>query len=306
MLLARDDRTGSGWKRIATPADAARSRINALSSDGARNVWLVGDNDYVDPGPILTEHWDGKAWRTVEAPVPDGTRSAGFLGVATVGPRDAWAVGWTQRIRSDVSYETGLIEHWDGRAWQQVKLPAGIPDAVLSAVTATGPHDVWAAGVIADGTDQPVLLHYDGRTWTRATVPGTGLYGEFNSVVAAGPNDVWAAGRTLLTEEDRGHPLVAHYDGHSWKTIPAPGSGTIFAATPSPGGVTVVGSDKTTDQSYGEQLDGTGWHPLSLPTVGVDSSPYSVSVSPHGITVGGAYTPDQQSPIRPLILSAAH
>ena len=304
MLLARDDRTGAGWKRVVTPADGVDSRINALSADGARNVWLVGDNASADHGSILTEHWDGKSWRVVGAPVPDGTLSAGFLGVATVGARDAWAVGWTQRQRGDLFYDTGIVEHWDGKAWQQVKLPAGIPDASLMSITATGPHDIWAGGVLADGTDQPVLLHYDGKTWTRATVPDTGLYGEFNTVVAAAPNDVWAAGRTLVDENDRGHPLVAHYDGHSWKTVPAPGTGVIFAAAPTPGGVAVVGYDKNTGQPYGERLDGGAWQSLNLPAIGIDSTPYSLNVDSHTITVGGAYDADEANPLRPLLLSA--
>ena len=49
MLLARDDRAGTGWKRIPTPADGLGSRVNALSADGARDVWLVGDNDGCTP-----------------------------------------------------------------------------------------------------------------------------------------------------------------------------------------------------------------------------------------------------------------
>ncbi|GAA2036463.1 hypothetical protein GCM10009839_41760 [Catenulispora yoronensis] len=314
VLLAYDDRTGHtdaaghaakpAWTRIPTPADTSDSRINALSADGAHNVWLVGDNNPVGPGTILTEHWDGKSWHIADAPVPDGTLSAGFLGVATVGPRDAWAVGWTQRMRGDTSFDTGLVEHWDGKAWTQVKLPADVPDAMLLGITATGPRDVWAAGVLTDGTDQPALLHYDGRTWTRATVSDTGLYAEFNTVVAAAPNDVWAAGRSVTSDKDRGHPLVAHYDGHSWKTVPAPGTGVIFAAAPTPGGVTVVGYDKNTGQSYGEQLDGQGWHSLNLPTVGIDSTPYSLAVSSRSLIVGGAYNPDETNPFQPLLLTA--
>ena len=305
MLLARDDRAGKGWKRIATPADGANSRINALSADGARNVWLVGDNDSSTEGSILTEHWDGKTWSTAYASVPAGTLAAGFLGVSTVGARDAWAVGWTQRMRGDESYDTGLVEHWDGKAWQYVKLSPGIPDTMMFGITATGPHDIWAGGVLTDGTDQPVLLHYDGHTWTRATVPDTGLYGEFNTVVATAPNDVWAAGRTLVDDNDRGHPLLAHYDGHSWKTVPAPGTGFISALAPTPGGVTVVGYDKTTSLAYGQQLDGAGWHSLSLPAVGIDSAPNALSVRTGDITVGGYVVPDATSPLRPLLLTAS-
>lgn len=98
---------------------------------------------------------------------------------------------------------------------------------------------------------------------------------------------------------------MADYDGHSWKNVPAPGTGVVYAAAPTPGGVTVVGYDKTTGQPYGEQLDGDGWHSLSLPTVGVDSMPDSLSVRSRDITVGGAFNADETSPVRPLLLTAS-
>lgn len=305
VLLAHDDRAASTWQRIATPADAAESRLNAISAAGARNVWLVGDSAGQTGAPILTEHWDGAAWRQVAAPAPADAVASGLLGVATVGPRDAWAVGWAQvDIASEIT-DVGLLEHWDGTAWRPASLPAGTPGLVLTAVTALNPHDVWAAGYTADGTDQPLLLHFDGRAWTRqAALPNVGLYGEFNTVVGSGPHDIWAAGRAVLDDEDRGHPLLEHFDGHSWKAVPAPGTGTIFAATPTPGGVTVVGYDKRNGRPYGERLDASGWHDLGLPAVGIDSAPCSVAVSARGVAVGGAYDVTETELFHPLLLTA--
>ncbi|MEY9932655.1 hypothetical protein ABH926_007306 [Catenulispora sp. GP43] len=56
----------------------ANSRINALSADGARDVWLVGDNDPAADSPILTEipagHINGSvgrgAWRVTASSAP--------------------------------------------------------------------------------------------------------------------------------------------------------------------------------------------------------------------------------------------
>ncbi|MEE1821333.1 hypothetical protein PUR61_03840, partial [Streptomyces sp. BE20] len=103
-----------------------------------------------------------------------------------------------------------------------------------------------AVGNTAYPDDQPVLLHYDGRDWTRVTAPAfTGLYGEYQSVAANGPDDVWVVGRAVLTDQDRGHPLVAHCDGRSWSTVAAPEgvAGKLWSVTAVPGGMAAVGWD---------------------------------------------------------------
>src|SRR5262249_47919430 len=140
LLMAKDERTGQGWKVVSIPDDTTYNRINAISVHGPDEAWLVGDNDTRagSANAVLTEHWDGTAWHKGTAPVPADTVSAGFLAVAAVGPNDAWAAGWRQTEDSVAS----LLEHWDGTAWNEAALPAGADDLSLNAIGATGAHDI--------------------------------------------------------------------------------------------------------------------------------------------------------------------
>jgi hypothetical protein len=323
MLLAGDGQ-GGAWHRIATPADTIQSRINALSVRGASDAWLVGDSLHsATPGaPILTEHWDGRSWQVVSVPTPANSQGSGLLGVASRGPDDVWAVGWADLIDSEttdpstgiteiVSHDEGLLEHWDGTAWHRVALPADATDVVLSAITVTPAGDLWATGQTSapDDTiaDQPVAVHGDGHGWRSVPLPKTGEYGELNAVTAAGPDDVWAVGRTVLTDTDRGHPLVEHWDGHAWHAVAAPGSGQLHGATAVPGGVAVVGNDQSTGTPYGERLAGGRWTPLGLPAVGDYTQPEAVTASAGGLVVAGVYdVAGDGADMFPLVLTSGH
>jgi hypothetical protein len=322
LLLAQDDRTGT-WQRVATPADTTTSRINAISARGAADAWLVGDSPFVSTQnglPVLTEHWDGRAWQVAEAPVPAKAMTSGLLGVTASGPDNAWAVGWTEIVDSvttdpstgmtDIeSHDAGLIEHWDGANWHQVPAPADLPDLILNAVTTTAAGDVWAVGETSntghDATsDQPVALHYDGHRWHSVVLPKTGVAGELNTVVATGPDDVWAAGRAVVDDSDRGHPLVEHWNGRRWEPVAAPGSGQIHGAAETPSGVVFVGYDEASGATYGERLSGAGWSALGLPTVGDMSTPDAVVAAPGGgLAVAGASDVFGQPDFSPFVLT---
>ncbi|MED7948844.1 hypothetical protein [Streptomyces sp. BE303] len=168
---------------------------------------------------------------------------------------------------------TGLIERWDGTAWHRLAAPEIDGDWRLSSVTEIAPDDVWAVGNTAYPDDRPVLLHYDGRDWTRVTAPAfTGLYGEYQSVAANGPDDVWVVGRAVLTDQDRGHPLVAHCDGRSWSTVAAPEgvAGKLWSVTAVPGGMAAVGWDTSggPDRPLGLRFTHGRWETLDLSVPG--------------------------------------
>lgn len=300
VVLSRDDRTGQGWQRVVTPGDAVRSRANAISAHGADDVWVVGDNDPGSTGThgtaIFTEHWDGHAWRTTPAAVPSGVMSANLLGVSALSPRDAWAVGAQQVLRGQESIEEGIIEHWDGKTWQAVKLPVEADEAYLPSITATGPDDVWAVGSL---NAQPLVLHFDGKNWSKAAgLPTEQGGGEFNAVLADNPHDIWAAG-------DAGNasgPLVEHYDGHSWTPVAAPGAGEIFSTTDTPSGIALIGYTRATGAPYSELFDGKHWTDLGLPAVGVFDAPYAAISSDGKLTVSGAYDTSDGA-MHPLMVS---
>ncbi|GAA4637549.1 hypothetical protein GCM10023196_091790 [Actinoallomurus vinaceus] len=302
LLLAKDERTDQGWKVVSIPDDTTYNRINAMSTRGPDDAWLVGDNDTRagSGNAILTEHWDGTAWYKVTAPVPADTVSAGFLSVAAVGPNDAWAAGWRQTQDS----VPGLLEHWDGTAWNQAALPAGTDDLILNAVAATAADDIWVAGY-HNSTDQPALLHGDGHSWQLVNLPKTGRYGELNTLAVGGRNDVWAAGRTALTATDGGSPLLEHWNGRSWQAVKAPGTGEVRGAALTSRGLTLVGDHLDGPAPYGWRFDGTQWESLGLPTFGSENtSLLAVADTRDGLVSVGAYKNADEYLVHPLMLTS--
>ena len=147
-------------------------------------------------------------------------------GISASSASDAWIVG-------DVAW------HWDGRGWRSVELPVIAGPSRLTSVVTVGPGDAWAAGSHSGPMEEivgthPLVEHWDGTRWAVIHVPLSG-HGGFNSVSADAPNDVWAAGWWVPAGTNRHkadaamRPLVAHWDGRSWRVVhlPAPGSDTL-------------------------------------------------------------------------------
>jgi hypothetical protein len=184
---------------------------------------------------------------------------------------------------------TPLIEHWDGISWQAAALPSSIASGVvLNAVTAVGPHGLWAAGVNYD-TEEPVLLHGDGTSWQQVVLPcanvtgAYGHYGELNALVADGASGVYVVGAAFLTSSDPGHALVEHWDGREWQaSLPEPsGSALLLGATLTPEGLAVVGYDPSGTQPnpYDEILQGGTWNSMNLPDVGSGGTDLTAALS---------------------------
>ena len=107
----------------------------------------------------------------------------------------------------------GVAEHWDGRRWMQTSFPALLS---LQQVSASGPHDVWAAGI--DRNFDAVIERFDGISWTRfaAQPPLTSRDG-INALLARSDDDVWAFGVRLTAAGAA--PISAHWDGQTWRLV---------------------------------------------------------------------------------------
>ncbi len=201
------------WKEVPSPA-AAEGVLRAVSVVGRNRAWAVG---YDRTSPLI-ELWDGARWRIVPGPRLRG----GLLDVASAGPTEAWAVGWTG-VRagnwidspesgppSDPEDPSGLpevsrpisalLEHWDGRGWKRVPLPER---GSLARVSAASSGDVWAVG--------SRVFHWNGKRWspvTNAALAGSGL--SLRDVVALSARSVWVVGG-----DDQG-PVAIHWDGRAW------------------------------------------------------------------------------------------
>ncbi len=136
---------GTAWTRVSSPnlgtmGDAFRG-VAAVSAD---DVWAVGLYEYLAPdGSLLTatmsDHWNGRRWRTVTTPDPPGGDSL-LNGVTALAQDEVWTVGY--------STQGAIIMEWNGDAWAALDGPSGRSRSLWS-VTALGQHDTWAVGSIA-------------------------------------------------------------------------------------------------------------------------------------------------------------
>jgi len=301
----------NGWSVQPAPQlGTADNTFGAVSAVTANDVWAVGnwlpDVSAANQDATLTTaaHFDGAKWTSTPTPAP-GSNFSTLFSVAAV-PGEAWAVG----VALDASYAAhGIIEAWDGSAWQFVKTPHLDSERdILYSVTALNAHDVWAAGIQqnANGTFENLVEHFDGTNWHVVATPDPGAYGnQLYAITATGPNDIYAVGQR--NDRDSDTPLVLHYDGHAWSVVCAPAvSGTVLqAVTVHDGQVWAVGqTDNSAQQAYPvvEHLANGHWSAQVLHNVGSSFSDITgVAVDANGMPwlVGTAYdaTKGKQVPV---------
>lgn len=200
--------------------------LTGVSSVSPANSWGVGLFYQAKPGVVvgtaptgaLIEHWDGISWSIV--PNPASARPGAELSALTVvSPANIWAVGREQNATGTV---VPLAEHWDGRSWRVLPVPAGSAPSAFYAVSAHGSGDVWAVGdQTKPGTKNvaaPLAEHWDGRSWAVADLPDVGN-ALLTGVYAASPADVWATVYTPAAVP----AVFLHDNGGTWAAIPAPG-----------------------------------------------------------------------------------
>jgi hypothetical protein len=179
---------GRAWGRVETGTGLGLSRVWGSS---ATDVWAVGDR-----GTIL--HWDGHHW----FPSVSGTTES-LTDVWGAQANDVWAVA-----------PTGAMLHWNGATWAVVASAA--PD--FQSVWSSGPGDVWIAGTrvrYGHGSywdRRGIVMHWDGKDLTEVASTGNerGRTGG-RWIWGNAANDVWATGGSAV-----------RWDGHSWKSFPAP------------------------------------------------------------------------------------
>ena len=255
-----------GGRWVSTPiADPAASEgFGSVADGGSGDVWAVGaqtDNPQVDPYQPRIRHWDGSAWQVTPFPgdteitdnlqlnqvaaaggkawiaALDGVNGAilswngtrwtlqqissayELWGVTALSAADAWAVGFSSNSNT-------LALHWNGTTWQD-ESPAN-QNLNLQDVAASGPGNVWAAGIYynSDGTG-PYLAadHWNGTSWTEYPIPAL-----------AGMEDYVFP--LSLTVDSSGNPWIAaysnranrtayyHWNGSAWQVsygVPQPG-----------------------------------------------------------------------------------
>jgi hypothetical protein len=198
--------TIEAWQQstsVRLRADGSLSDVLAISSS---DVWAVGQQEIWDVwknhGTI--RHWNGSRW--TEVAIRDATAASNLRSLAAAGPSDVWAVG-------DGHDGLPYLAHGDvtgfDRVWPQERQAEGMRQ-VLRAGDWLGGVDAKPGKVVAVGSrdKQGLIVTGQGNSWTvQETKEEGALY-----AVAGG----FAVGDTGTG------PLVMHYSGGSWKSMPLP------------------------------------------------------------------------------------
>ncbi len=212
---------GHTWRAARLPAGLG-SFISAASASSPANVWAVSSFG----GYVL--RWNGSRWSVARRWRP-GT---GAACVTVISPADVWLFGaatrtgqrtsaWNYNGRGWTSVPSphhpacpasavsprdiwaitaapgrGLVEHWDGRAWNQVITGSVLAGTQLDDVVAVSCRSVWVLGNSPAGTPagRVVLAHWNGLTWRRFTAPGQAMP---RRLAPDGRGGIWVTATTL-------------------------------------------------------------------------------------------------------------
>jgi hypothetical protein len=243
-------------------------------------------------------------WR-VAAQVALKSGTATVDAVTALNGADAWAAGSTETSGGKAA---ALIEHWAGRSWRRVGLPAKASaewrHALLRSVLAASPgNGLWVFGTDVIGGKADEYARYSGNRWRFGTLPDTAPGKTANralvliaAAAAVSESQAWAFGTTLTTSGDA-VPYAAQYTGHSWVTTRVPGSGAIVAVVViSPRDVlALVGSDEFvgfgTSTPTVVRWNGSSWRPLPVQPKGLpaDDNATSMAVTDGHVWISGDY-----------------
>lgn len=221
---------GSSWNVAPSPNPGSDDALFAVAAVSADDVWAVGHAaSSLADAPALIEHWNGSSWQT--APSPNVAYPSNLRGIVALSADDVWAVGSAGTAT--------LTEHWDGSTWNVVKSPSPSSSShyleasnVLSAVTATGPNDVWAVGTYnttkaTDAADHTLIEHWNGSRWTLVQSPdaqtGYDSDNRLDGIAALTSTDIWAVGHSKAGPSGATNQLlIEHWNGIAWTLDPSP------------------------------------------------------------------------------------
>ena len=242
-------------------------------------------------------------WRKV-ATVTKAKGIANFASIAAVTAGDAWASGETA---TPGGKHAPVVEHWAGRSWQRVRLPAkvvrtwnrsGLDGAAIGASSAS---NVWVAG---GATVRGIRYsHTSKRGWQFGTIPGTAFSSQplaltiATTIKVISRTDVWVFGLRVSGSSDKVTPYAAQFAAHRWHARTVPGNGAIAAViVKSPKKMlALVGSDEFlgfgTDTPTVVQWNGRKWTPLPVQPKPLPGAGNATSMAEAGghIWIGGDY-----------------
>jgi hypothetical protein len=201
----------------------------------------------------------------VAVPAP---ASAELYSVSATSATNAWAVG--DYFFGNQGSKTGvLVVHWNGKAWQRVRVPDPSPGGSdMVSVAATSATNAWAVGDYTNSMNvqNTLIEHWDGRAWRKVAAPSPREGATLLAVAVRSASLAFAVGTTTPITIV-GYTLFEEWNGHVWRAVPgaAPLLGVLYGvAFGSVRSAWAVGSNSSLSYNPNgwtliERWNGTGW-----------------------------------------------
>jgi hypothetical protein len=329
-LIERWD--GQSWsvQTAAIPAGAQQSSLDGVSCGSATTCMAVGSYEAASTAQlrVVTEQWDGTAWRLRTAPSPapfpddnllgsvscavaDGCMAVGSAGsdsLATQWDGHRWQVRRSGKIDilagvsctsaascmavggyvSRTDRGVTVAEAWNGRRWLRRGTPTPAPSDALFDVSCTRPSFCMAVG---SGNENTFAERWNGTRWTAAGAPPV-----------SGPGGVsCASARRCIAV---GGSRAAAWNGTRWRLVPtARIRGSVFIdlsdiSCPAVTRCIAVGTQESRGahalQTLAEEWNGRRWRFLATPDLGVLAAidcPESSDCMAVGYSFSGRFSP---------------
>jgi hypothetical protein len=180
---------------------------------------------------------------------PAGDYSA-YGAVVAPSTNSAWALGAADVSGGNGNSEASVAEHWNGKRWGGVGLPAGVKGGIdaASAVSAT---DIWAVTFV-----NGYVLHWNGARWSVAKhLAG---FGELTGVTALSATNVWVFGGP---GSDPGLGTW-HFNGKTWQLQKGNAPGLENASALSATSIWAIGSSSAPYDRI-QHYNGKNWQTVS-------------------------------------------
>jgi hypothetical protein len=206
---------GSRWTVGKAAAPGSSSELMAVSCANPSSCFAVGE--YTLKGKlsftVLIEHWNGKGWTQLAAPVPHGTSYGSLYDVSCATKSFCVAVG------SDSAGE--LVERWNGKTWTATTPPSSTSSGTLWGVSCPATTSCYAVGGDQVGTGA-VVERWNGKKWSYAAAP-----------VPKGSQSPWlqdvscvsATSCLAVGDELTSQVFSDRWNGKSWKPVSMSASG---------------------------------------------------------------------------------
>lgn len=228
---------GRTWKSVALPG-GLRGGLYGGDHSSASNAWAIGGDEWENSFAL---RWNGRKWSTARK-----WTQGQVTDVAAVSAKDVWVFGGSGFAPGAGTW------HFNGKSWTRPSLPF---DPFLAGKISG--KNIWAIGRSAGG-DARTVGHWDGTKWSVVNTgsalppdmegPGTTQSVNLQGILARSAKDVWISG-SVYNKPAGGRqtmkPVLAHFNGRSWKRVTAPSEGTIpDIASDGKGGLWFAGSLK--------------------------------------------------------------